>query len=79
MDRQKEFDDKNNLDFTLLSDPDGELARVFGVKRFGLLPSKRATFVIDTERRVVKVIRSETDMTTHADQALVALGDLRSP
>ncbi len=76
VDRQKEFDDKNDLGFPLLSDPDREVAKVFGVKRFGPLPSKRATFVIDTDRRVVKAITSETNMTTHADQALDALREL---
>ena len=76
MDRQKEFDDKNDLGFPLLSDPDREVSRAFGVKRLGSLPSKRATFVIDTDRRLVKVIRSETKMLTHADTALEALSSL---
>lgn len=73
VDRQKEFDDKNDLGFPLLSDADREVAKAFGVKRFGPLPSKRATFVIDRDRRLVKAIRSETNMLTHADEALEAL------
>jgi thioredoxin-dependent peroxiredoxin len=73
VDRQKEFDDKNSLGFPLLSDPDREVSRRFGVKRMGPLPSKRATFVIDTDRRLLKAIRSETNMLTHADEALEAL------
>jgi len=73
VDRQKEFDDKNDLGFPLLSDPDKIVAKAFGVKRLGPLPSKRATFVIDTDRRVVKAISSETNMVTHADEALEAL------
>ena len=76
VDRQKEFDDKNSLGFPLLSDPDRDVSKVFGVKRMGPLPSKRATFVIDTDRRLVKAIRSETNMLTHADEALEALGSL---
>jgi len=76
VDRQKEFDDTNDLGFPLLSDPDREVAKMFGVKRLGPLPSKRATFVIDKDRRVVKAISSETNMTTHADQALEALRKL---
>lgn len=76
VDRQKEFDDKNSLGFPLLSDADREVAKAFGVKRLGPLPSKRATFVIDTERRLVKSIRSETDMIKHADEALDALRSL---
>ncbi len=73
MDRQKEFDDKNDLGFPLLSDPAREVSKSFGVKRLGPLPSKRATFVIGTDRRIVKAIRSETNMVTHADTALDAL------
>ena len=70
MDRQKAFDEKNALGFPLLSDPDRTIARLFGVKRLGPLPSKRATFVIDRDRRVLGVVRSELDMSGHADQAL---------
>ncbi len=73
MDRQKAFDDKNELGFPLLSDPDRSVAKHFGVKRFGPLPSKRATFVIDTDRTLLGVVNSELDMTGHADQALAIL------
>lgn len=73
VDRQKEFDDKNSLGFPLLSDSDRSVSKLFGVKRMGPLPSKRATFVIDKERRLIRSIRSETNMLTHADEALEAL------
>ncbi len=76
VDRQKEFDEKNSLGFPLLSDPDREVSKAFGVKRMGPLPSKRATFVIDSDRRLVRSIRSETNMLTHADEALEALRSL---
>ena len=68
--RQAEFD------YPLLSDADGEVATQFGVKR-GLLgklmPVKRTTFVIDTDRTVLDVIASEVSMDTHADKALEVL------
>ena len=70
VDRQKAFDKKNDLGFPLLSDSDREVAKLFGVKRFGPLPSKRASFVIGTDRKVLGVIQSEMDMDGHADQAL---------
>ena len=73
VDRQKEFDDKNSLGFPLLSDPDRDVAKLFGVKRMGPLPSKRATFVVDENRRLLRAIRSETNMLTHADEALDVL------
>lgn len=72
-DRQKEFDTKNNLGFPLLTDEGRSIAKAFGTKRMGPLPSKRATFVIDTDSTVLASIRSETDFTGHADKALAAL------
>ncbi len=76
VDRQKQFDELSSLGFPLLSDPDREVHEQFGTRRFGPLPGKRATFVIDTDRRVVRVIRSETNMDVHADEALEALNEL---
>lgn len=74
--RQAEFAQKTNTEYPLLSDAEGEVAEAFGVKRRLLakaLPVKRATFVIDSDFRVLDVISSETDMNGHADQALAAL------
>ena len=76
LDRQKEFDTTNNLGFPLLSDSERTIAKQFGTKRFGPIPFKRQTFVIDVDARVVAVIKSETDMSTHADSALDALRKL---
>lgn len=73
VDRQNEFHSENGLVFPLLSDPDRSIAGQFGVKRFGPLPTKRATFVIGTDRKVLAAITSETNMDTHADEALQAL------
>jgi len=72
-DRQKAFDEKNGLGFPLLSDPERRVAGQFGVKRFGPLPSKRATFVIDRDRRLLADFTSELDMHAHADRALEVL------
>lgn len=76
VDRQKQFDDKNELGFPLLSDPDRRVHKLFGTKRMGPLPAKRETFVIGRDRTLVKAIRSETNMLTHADEALEALRSL---
>lgn len=72
-DRQRQFDEANDLGFPLLSDPDQSVQAQFGIRRFGPLPSKRATFVIDTDATVLAVITSETNMKVHADDALDAL------
>lgn len=71
--RQNEFAEANDLGFQLLSDPDKTIIRQFGVKRMGPLPTKRATFVIDTDSSVLAVIASETSMNAHADDALEVL------
>ena len=72
--KQKQFADRNRFDYPLLSDEDGTVARLFGVRRrFGPVPVKRATFVIDTDRRVLGVIASELNMDRHADEALTLL------
>jgi thioredoxin-dependent peroxiredoxin len=73
VDRQKKFSDKHTFDFPLLSDADRTVARELGVKRPSFLPNKRTTFVIDTDRRVLAVISSETNMDKHADEALAVL------
>jgi len=79
--RQKQFSDLNSFDYPLLSDSDGTVAGQFGVKR-GLLgklmPVKRTTFVIDTDRTILDVIASEFSMDTHADKALEVLRQRQS-
>jgi len=76
--RQLQFTQKNQLDYPLLADIDGAVARQFGVKRsLDVLKVKRSTFVIDRDRRVVDVIHSETNMNAHAERALEALKALR--
>jgi thioredoxin-dependent peroxiredoxin len=76
VDKQARFADSQRFDYPLLSDADGSVAQAFGVKRglLGkLLPVKRTTFVIDTDRTVLEVIASEINMDTHADRALEVL------
>jgi peroxiredoxin Q/BCP len=76
VDKQARFADSQQFDYPLLSDRDGAVAEMFGVKRglLGkLLPVKRTTFVIDTDRSVLEVISSELNMDTHADKALATL------
>jgi peroxiredoxin Q/BCP len=73
VDTQASFRDRYGLDFPLIADEDGSVAKVFGAKRMGPLPSKRQTFVVDTDRTVLKVISSELNMDVHADEALEAL------
>jgi peroxiredoxin Q/BCP len=72
--KQQQFAERDSLDYPLLSDAGGAVARQFGVKhRFGPIPVKRWTFVIGQDGRVIEVIKSGTRMSLHADRALEVL------
>jgi thioredoxin-dependent peroxiredoxin len=98
VDRQAHFAQQRSFDYPLLSDSDGVVSELFGVRRgrlarlrrsivareaarFGrhtrrrgllgrLMPVRRTTFVIDTDRTVLKVVANEVRASVHADQAL---------
>ncbi|MBZ6231792.1 peroxiredoxin [Streptomyces olivaceus] len=74
VERQQEFTGRHTLGMPLLSDTDGAVRELFGVRRgISLAPTKRATFVVGQDRTVLEVVRSELRMNTHADRALSAL------
>jgi peroxiredoxin Q/BCP len=74
VDKQRQFSEMHSFDYPLLSDTDRTVAKQFGVKRgLNILPNKRATFVIDTDSKVLAVINSEVNMAKHADSALEVL------
>jgi thioredoxin-dependent peroxiredoxin len=74
VEKQHEFATRHSFGYPLLSDPDRTVAAAYGVKRaLPMLPNRRATFVIDTDQRVLEVVRSEINMDAHADKALAAL------
>jgi len=79
VERQSQFSAQNALDYPLLADVGGVVARQFGVKRsLDFLKVKRTTFVIARDRRVVEIVSSEMNMEVHADRALKALETLRA-
>ncbi|WP_328608219.1 peroxiredoxin [Amycolatopsis sp. NBC_00345] len=79
VEKQRAFSAANSFDYPLLSDVDGGVAKQFGVWR-KLIPlhTKRQTFVIGTDRRVLDVIKSELNFTAHADRALKLLRDRKA-
>ena len=81
VEKQKEFSEKHGFDYPLLSDAEGKVATIFGVRKglAGLTPTKRATFVIGPDLRLMDVIRSEVRMNVHADRALDVLRKSGSP
>jgi peroxiredoxin Q/BCP len=72
------FKQKHGLPFTLLADPDHEVAEQYGVwgeRKFAgktYMGVERTTFLIDPEGRVAKVMR-RVKPATHAEQVLGAL------
>jgi len=98
VDKQAHFAQQRSFDYPLLSDADGVVSEMFGVRRgrlaklrssviareaarrgrhsrrrgllARLLPVRRTTFVIDTDRTVLKVVSSEMRASVHADQTL---------
>lgn len=79
VEKQKRFSEKYSFDFPLLSDPDAKVAGIFGAHRnFSLAPTRRMTFIIDTDRTVIEVIKSEVRMGVHGDKALQILKDRKT-
>jgi len=107
VDKQAHFAQQRSFDYPLLSDADGVVSELFGVRRgrlaklrrsvvareparrgrhtrrrgllARLLPVRRTTFVIDTDRTILKVVSSEVRASAHADQALWFLENHSAP
>ncbi len=107
VDKQAHFAQQRSFDYPLLSDADGVVSELFGVRRgrlaklrksvmareaarrgrharrrgllARLLPVRRTTFVIDTDRTVLKVVSSELRASVHADQTLWFLQNRHVP
>ena len=78
VDTQARFSAEHRFDYPLIADPGGTIAKAFGAKRPGPVPSKRQTLVLDGDLQVLHRIASETDMDVHADDALAFLRQLRA-
>src|SRR6201999_3995541 len=105
--RQAHFAQQRSFDYPLLSDADGVVSEMFGVRRgklaklrssvvagelarrgrharrggllARLLPVRRTTFVIDTDRTILKVVANEVRASVHADQTLWYLANRHVP
>jgi thioredoxin-dependent peroxiredoxin len=67
----KEFAERNRLKYTLLSDSENKVRKLFGVpgRMFRLIPG-RVTYVADRSGKVVYIFDSQTETQRHADEAL---------
>jgi peroxiredoxin Q/BCP len=74
----RSFAKKHDLPFTLLSDEDGKVRRLYGVPNtLGLFPG-RVTYVIDEEGVVRHIFSSQLGMEKHVEEALKALRSIES-
>lgn len=76
----EKFKTKYNLNFTLLSDPAGEVIEAYGAwgkKMFGREGILRKTFIINPEGQVVKVYGRVTPLG-HGDQVVAELKRLQA-
>lgn len=67
----KDFAEKNNLQYTLLSDEGDKIRKLFGVPYdfLGTVPG-RVTYVINKEGKVAYIFNSQTQVERHVDEAL---------
>ena len=70
---QARFAGQHEFDYPLIADRDGTISRAFGAKRVGPIPSRRQTYVLDSDLTVLAVISDEIRMDRHADDALEIL------
>ena len=73
-----EFASKHKLPFTLLSDEDKEVRRLFGVPTnfLGLLPG-RVTYIVDKQGTVRHIFDSQSQAEKHAEESIRILKSLK--
>ncbi len=73
----KKFAEQYNLPFDLLSDTNGSVRKLFGVKGslFGLLPG-RVTYIFDAAGKLVHIFDSQLKATQHIREALEQIAKL---
>ncbi len=73
VDSHKKFAARHSLSFPLLSDPDGNVRKAYGVpSTLGFMPG-RVTYVIDKQGIVRSIFNSQIHPEQHITQALKAL------
>ena len=77
VDSHREFAATCNLPFRILSDPGGEVRRLYGVpSTMGLIPG-RVTYIIDRNGVVRHIFSSQINPAKHVEEALKVLATIR--
>lgn len=79
--RHAEFAQAYSLPYPLISDPEREIIRLYGAERFRgkFLPTRRVSYVIDTEGVIRLVAHHEVLIGRHIEQILQTLRSLPRP
>jgi peroxiredoxin Q/BCP len=77
LDKHRGFAEHHRLPFPLLSDADGELRRLYDVRRTLGIISGRVTYVIDREGMIRHVFSSQLRARQHVEEALAIVRRLR--
>lgn len=73
---QAKFHEQQELNFPLLSDPDGSVAAKYGVLPEGASWTARVTFVIDP-KGILRAIDDKVQVTSHGDDLIELIESLR--
>jgi len=73
---QKTFHEREELNFPLLSDPDGSVAAKYGAAVPGRPFAQRLSFVIDPEG-VLRAVDEKVDVMKHGDDLLKLIESLK--
>ena len=74
--KHKSFEQKYNLNFTLLADPDGKIVDAYGTRMMGMKMSHRVSFLIGLDGKIVHVTDAGNPQT-HFDEMKAAIGSLQ--
>ena len=74
--KHKSFEQKYNLNFTLLADPDGKIVDAYGTKMMGMKMSNRVSFLIGLDGKIVHVTKAGNPQT-HFDEMKAAINSLQ--
>lgn len=73
-DTHSKFKKEHSLQFTLVSDQDKRIRKLYGVESRFIPP--RTTFVIDRHGKIRSVFNSQVNVTKHVEESLRALEDI---
>lgn len=74
--KHKAFEEKYNLNFTLLADPDGKIVDAYGTRMGMMKMSKRVSFLIGKDGKIVHVTDAMSPQT-HFDEMQAAITSLQ--